>query len=133
MNKDIGFPKVKDVSVAVIPHESDDKSHWTVYLLNTNDIPLKNVMVTSTGFGKIEDEEQKTSTLRYFFDEVKPNDFVAIELIDPAVFHLNNEYWLSFWINEQLFDKRYLFVPESINKQHFTAIPLLEKNGILHE
>lgn len=133
MKKDIAFPSVKNVSVAVVPDAGDTGSPWKVYLLNTGAETLTNVMVTSTGFGKKDDAEQKTSTLRYHFERVAANGSVAVELIDPAVFHLNNEYWVSFWIGTQLYDKRYLFVPDSLNEQHFTTIPILDKKGILHE
>ena len=123
MKKDITFPSVKNVSIAIIPQNDDLKSPWSVYLLNTGEVTIKNVMVTSTGFGKQEGETQKTSTLRYSLEEIEPNEYKAVELIDPTVFHLNNEYWISYWINNQLFDKRYLFVPDSLNEQHFTEIP----------
>lgn len=133
MKKDIEFPAVKNVSVAVIPENGDLKSPWKVYLLNTGTESITQVMVTSTGFGKQNEELQKTSTLRYSFEKIKPEHYEAVELIDPAVFHLNNEYWISFWIGDQLYDKRYLFVPDSLNEQHFTEIPLLNKKGIWHE
>lgn len=133
MKQDIEFPAVKNVSVAIIPDSEDLTSPWKVYLLNTGTEPIMKVMVTSTGFGKKKDEVQKTSTLRYSFEEINPGDYKPIELIDPSVFHLNNEYWISFWINDQLYDKRYLFVPDSLNIQHFTEIPLIGKTGILHD
>ncbi|MDP5120328.1 MAG: hypothetical protein NWQ46_01940 [Spirosomaceae bacterium] len=133
MNKDIEFPSVKNVIVAVIPDNEDLQSPWKVYLINTGSTIISNVMVTSTGFGKLKDEMQKTSTLRYSFTEIKGNGFEQIELIDPSVFHLNNEYWISFWIDDKLFDKRYLFVPDSLSEQHFTEIPVIGEKGILHE
>lgn len=133
MNKDIEFPSVKNVIVAVIPDNADLQSPWKVYLVNTGSTTISNVMVTSTGFGKNKDEEQKTSTLRYAFSQIKGNGFEQIELIDPSVFHLNNEYWISFWIDDKLFDKRYLFVPDSLSEQHFTEIPVIGEKGILHE
>lgn len=133
MKKDIEFPFVKNVSVGIIPEYNEDKTLWKVFLINTGDVPLTNVMVTSTGFGKQDGIEQKTSTLRYHFDRLEPQEALVVELIDPAVFHLNNEYWVSFWIGTQLYDKRYLFLPESIDEQHFTSIPIVEKKGIWHE
>jgi hypothetical protein len=133
MNKDIEFPRVKEVSVAIVPENNDEKTLWNVYLLNTGDEPITNVMVTSAGFGKQDEAEQKTSTLRYHFDKVEATGSIAVELIDPAVFHLNNEYWVSFWIGTQLYDKRYLFVPDSIDEQHFTIVPVINAKGIWHE
>ncbi len=133
MKKDIEFPFVKNVSVGIVPEYNEDKTLWKVFLINTGDVPLTNVMVTSTGFGKQDEIEQKTSTLRYHFNRLEPQEALTVELIDPAVFHLNNEYWVSFWIGTQLYDKRYLFLPESIDERHFTAIPIVQKKGIWHE
>lgn len=133
MNKDIEFPEVRNVAVAIVPDGEDVKSPWKVYLLNLGEKDITNVMVTSTGFGASAEESQQTSTLRFSYDKIFARTKQAIELIDPAVFHLNNEYWISFWEGDKLFDKRYLFVPESIHESHFTNIPMLNMRGILHE
>ncbi len=133
MNKDIEFPAVKNVLIAVVPDKDELKLPWKVFLVNTGGSTISKVMVTATGFGKMNDETQITSTLRYSFTEIKGNEFEQVELIDPSVFHLNNEYWVSFWIDNKLFDKRYLFVPESLSEQHFTEIPVIGEIGILHQ
>jgi len=35
---------------------------------------------------------------------------MLIEPIDPNVLHLNNEYWVSYYIGSQIYDKRFVFV-----------------------
>ncbi len=55
-----------------------------------------------------------------------------IEPIDPAVFHLNNEYWVSFYIGTQIYDKRFVFVPETISEKNLIFIKELEMEGVLH-
>ncbi|MFT6868626.1 MAG: hypothetical protein ACJA08_003480 [Cyclobacteriaceae bacterium] len=129
MKKDIAFPKIENVLVTV----AKDNDTWNVYLLNRNEKTLDTVLVTSKGYGDLEGEDQKTSTLRHMIPQLEPNEYALIEPIDPQVFHLNNEYWVSFFIDGQLFDKKYIFVPDSIVKNNLSFIPELNMEGVLHE
>lgn len=132
MIKDIEIPETKDVSVAICPNLEGDEQ-WEVHLVNNGNESLKNILVNSSGFGTKEDgEEVKTSTLRHFFDEVDALASIQIERIDPSVFSVNNEYWISFWINDKLFDKRFLFVPGSLHEKNLIFVSLLEKEAVLH-
>ena len=88
-------------------------------------------MIASQGYGVFKGEEVMTSTLRHFLGDMSPLSFSLIEPIQHKVFGLNNEYWLSFYINGEIFDKKYIFLPESINPSYFTHIPLLEKRGVM--
>lgn len=134
MKKDIEFPEVKNVQVAVARKLNEfGEYEWAVFLMNKNEFTIRNVMITSAGYGNKGDEEQKTSTLRHFIDDVAANGFAQIERIDTSVFGLTNEYWVSYWIGDRLFDKRYIFVPESIVETNLTAISLLEMEGVLHD
>jgi hypothetical protein len=137
MKQDIPFDPVEGVSVAVVPSEtaqaSDGRTLWQVYLLNHNAFPLENVIVNANGYGQQEDGEKvRTSTLRYLFEEVAPRSAVPVEPIDSAVFHLNNQYWVSYYNGPQIFDKKFIFVPDSIVPDNFTHISLLDKLGVLH-
>jgi len=133
MIRDIQKPEVKNVTIAVARHqaigESDD---WKVYLINNNTFAIENVLVASKGYGQKDGEEQKTSVLRHFFDSVEPSSVTLIEPIDPKVFHLNNEYWVSYYINKEVYDKRFVFVPDSICEQNLIFIKELETEGVLH-
>ena len=77
-------------------------------------------------------EKVRTSTLRYLFEEVLPRTAVPIEPLDPALFHLNNQYWVSYYHGARIFDKKYIFVPDSIVEANFTHIALLDQAGVLH-
>ncbi len=131
MINDIEFPEVKNVTIAVVK-ESVDESPWKVYLINKNQFPIENTLVASKGYGELEGEKQKTSVLRHFLQTVPPNDAALIEPIDPAVFHLNNEYWVSYYVGNEIYDKRFLFVPDTICEQNMTFIKELDKEGVLH-
>ncbi|MFY0598265.1 MAG: hypothetical protein JXR03_01250 [Cyclobacteriaceae bacterium] len=129
MKKDIKFPKIEKVLVAV----AKDDEGWKIYLINRSDKKLETIMVTSKGYGKKDGEEQKTSVLRHMIPHLESKEYTAIESIDPQVFHLNNEYWVSFFIDGQLFDKKYIFVPDSIVEDNLSFIPELSLQGVLHE
>jgi hypothetical protein len=133
MIKDIKIPEVKNVTLAIGRKKSIGESdEWRVYLLNNNEHAIENTLVASQGYGEKDGEKQKTSTLRHFLETVPPNSAVLIEPIDPAVFHLNNEYWVSYYIGNQIFDKRFVFVPDAIREENMSFIKELEMEGILH-
>ncbi len=129
MKKDIKFPQIENVFVSVVK----DSEGWKVYLLNRHDKQLDTVMVTSKGYGKKDGTEQKTSVLRHMIPQIEPGEYALIEPIAEEVFHLNNEYWVSFYIAGQLYDKKYIFVPETIIKDNLSFIPELKLEGVLHQ
>lgn len=137
MKEDISFEPVEAVSIAIVPSPEaaveEGKPGWLVYLLNYNSFPLSNVIVSSNGYGTdAQGEPVRTSTLRHVLPEVAPRSAVPIEPIDPALFHLNNQYWLSYYRGAQIFDKKFIFVPDSIVPDNLTHIALLEQEGVLH-
>lgn len=137
MKQDISFDPVEGVSVAVVPDEQallpEGQSIWQVYLLNHNPFPLQNVIINANGYGLTEDGERvRTSTLRFLFEEVPPHTAVPVEPLDSTLFHLNNQYWVSYYRGDQIFDKKFIFVPDSIVADNFTHIALLDKVGVLH-
>lgn len=133
MKKDIAKPTVKNVTVAISKKTNElNVDEWFVYLINQNDFDIENTLVTSKGYGEQGNEIQKTSTLRHFLQTVSANSAVLVEPIQEEVFHLNNEYWVSYYVDSQIFDKKFIFLPESIKDEHMTYIKELETKGILH-
>ncbi|WP_420576627.1 hypothetical protein [Ekhidna sp.] len=129
MRKDINFSPVKDVHVVV----GKDGEGWKVFLINRTRDKLENVMVTSRGYGETKTEKQQTSTLRHLIPFIEPGEYALIEPIDESVFHLNNEYWVSYFIDGQVYDKKFIFVPDSILEENLIFIEELEMKGILHD
>ena len=133
MMKDITIPEVKNVTLAVARKKNIGESdEWKVYLINNNEFPIENTLVASKGYGEKDGEQQRTSILRHYLDTIQANAAVLVEPIDAAVFHLNNEYWVSYYIGKQIFDKRFVFVPDAICEENITFIKELEMEGVLH-
>lgn len=130
MIKDIVFPEVEDIAVAVI-QEFEGLDEYFVALINLKSADIKNVLVVSNGYGVINENKVKTSTLRNFFDECKKQDYIKIEPIQKEVFGLTNEFWVSFTLNNQMYDKQFIFLPETIVESNFVQIPVVEKRGVM--
>ena len=132
MGKDIEIPPVQNVTLAIVKEGLPGLPEWKVYLINNNEFPIDNTLVASLGYGEKEGEKQKTSILRHFLETVPAKGHAMIEPIDPAVFHLNNEYWVSYYIGTQIYDKRFVFVPDTICDANLIFIKELEMEGVLH-
>ncbi len=139
MKQDIPFDAVEGVAIAIVPDEeaasgADGMPTWTVYLLNHNSFSLENVLISSDGYGtQPTGEAVRTSTLRYHFPAVGPHSATPVELIDPAVFHLTNQYWVSYYRDTKIFDKKFVFVPDSIVAANLSRLDLLNgRAGVLH-
>ena len=57
--------------------------------------------------------------------------FVKIEPIMEEVFGLTNEYLVSFWIDEVLYDKKFIFLPETIQEKNYIEVPKFGRKGIV--
>jgi hypothetical protein len=133
MLKDIPKLEVVNIVVAVVqePHEDMEELVWNVYIVNLYNTPIEGVLVSSHGYGIHEGRDVKTSTLRHFIGSIDSNDYAKIEPIMANVFGLNNEYWVSFYLDNKMYDKKYIFLPEAINSENFTMIPVLNKKGVM--
>ena len=90
-------------------------------------------MVSSKGYGenKSTGEKVNTSTLRHFLGDVDGNSFVKIEPIIEEVFGLNNEYWVSFFEGSQMYDKKFIFLAETICEENMINVPVINKKGVV--
>ena len=132
MKKDLPLNIVEDISIAVVLEtESPTSKVWNVYLINEKKSAIQNVLVSSKGYGLKDGREVKTTTLRHFIGDLEANSSQKIEAIDPQVFGLTNEYWLSYYVEGTIYDKKYVFLPESIVDENLIKIPLVNKPGVM--
>jgi hypothetical protein len=132
MIKDLPENTVKDIAIAVaLEKESAESKIWYVYLINLKREPIENVLITSKGYGEKDGEQVKTSVLRHMFPKVEGGAYKLIEPIDEATFGLNNEYWLSYYVGQDIYDKKFIFLPESIVDDNFIKLPVLNKPGVM--
>jgi hypothetical protein len=134
MKEELLGPKVENVGVAVIQSiNEDNEKEYTVYLISLRDDIMEGIIVASTGYGEntTTGEKIKTSTLRHGIEVLLPNEIAKIEPIMPDVFGLSNEYWVSFWVEDVLYDKRYVFPAESLIEENFKYLEVFKRKGVL--
>ena len=134
MREELKGPKVENVKMVVVPEVQEEGGiqHY-VYLLNLRDDIMEGIIITSKGYGtNVETGESiKTSTLRHSLEILLPDEAAKIEPIMEEVFGLSNEYWVSFWVNEVMYDKKFVFLPETINESNYVPIPKMGGKGVV--
>ncbi|MEK6153009.1 hypothetical protein WIW50_07110 [Flavobacteriaceae bacterium 3-367] len=129
MRKDIEIPVVKDVHVAII-HEWNDEflsKDWNAYIINNRDSKIDMVLIVSKGY----DGNRKTSTMRHGIGVVQAKSYEKIEPLQEDIFALNNEFYVTFYADDKLYEKKYFFEKNTVNPNNLIHIPLIEKEGIL--
>lgn len=124
--------EVKDIAMAVVLEEaSAEQKSWKVYLLNLKSEAIETVMISSKGYGMKDGKQVKTSVLRHAFPRIEAREYALVEMIDEQVFGLNNEYWLSYYQEGTIYDKKFIFLPESIVEENLVRVPILNKPGVI--
>jgi hypothetical protein len=133
MKSDIIIPIVENVFLAAVQEWSDDfmEKVWYAYLVNDSDFLLESVMVVSKAFGTIDGEMKKTSLLRHAFIEVPAVSVVKIEMLEKSVLVLNNEFMVTFFIRNQLYDRKFIFKANSITPDYVEEVPILFVDGVI--
>jgi hypothetical protein len=129
MKKDLQIPEVTGVEIAAVYeynelYKTDD---WNIYIINNNAIELEMIVIVSQGFS----ETKTTSLLRKKLNTLPANSFAKVEFIQPELFALNNRFQVSFFENNQLKDKTFLFKKNSIKEGALRMIPEIKKRGVL--
>ncbi|MFM7300126.1 MAG: hypothetical protein ACKO1R_03185 [Crocinitomicaceae bacterium] len=133
MREELKGPKVDHVAVAVVMDEIEGEKEFCVYLVNFRDDIMEGIIISSTGYGENAQtgEKIKTSTLRHSLEVLLPNEAAKIEPIMPDLFGLTNEYWVSFWVNDTMYDKRFIFPAESITEKKMKYLEYFKKPGVI--
>ena len=129
MKKDIQIPKVTGVEIAVVLEYNDiyKTDDWNVYIINKKEVDLEMLVVVSKGFS----DTKSTSVFRKKIDVLPANSFAKIELIQPELFALNNQFQVTFFEGNTLYDKTFTFKANTIKEGALRRIPQLEKRGVL--
>ena len=129
MKKDIQIPKVENVYIAVVYEYNDiyKTNDWNAYIINNKEVDLDLVLIVTSGYS----DEKITSTFRKKLDTLPKKSYAKIELMQEALFALNNTFKVSFFEGNQMFDKIYLFKKNTINLKALQPIPLMNAKGVL--
>lgn len=129
MKKDIEIPKVEDVYLAVVNEYNDiyKTQDWNAYIINDKDVDLEMILIVTSGFS----EDKMTSIFRKKLDKLPKKSYAKIELMQEELFALNNQFKVSFFEGNTMFDKTYTFRKNTINLKALQEIPLMKAKGVL--
>ena len=129
MRKDIEIPKVKNVYIAVVQEYNEDHktNDWNAYLINDKEVAIEMVLILSGGYTA----DKITPNLRKKIEILPPKSYAKIEYMTDEVLALNNQFQVTFFENNKMYDKLYTFPKNSINKNAFRDIPLMNCRGVL--
>ena len=130
MKQDINIPEIKNVTVVIKPEDGGD--HWSVHLVNSNRFILKDILVASKGYSQKAPGREETSVIRQFFETLEAKASMQIELIDPEVFHLFNEYGVTYYIDKEIYFKKFVFVPDSSTLENLIENEILGTKAVTH-
>ena len=129
MKKDINIPQVEGVYVAVVNtyNEIYKTNDWNAYIINDKDVDLEMLLIVSKGYT----QDKETSLMRHKLEKLPKKSYAKIELMQEDVLALNNEFKVTFFEDNKMFDKTYLFRKNTINEKALQQIPLMEVKGVL--
>jgi len=129
MKKDIEFPEVQDVYVTVVQekHLEYKTLDWNAYIINNSDKDLDTVLIVSRGYS----DTKLTPVMRHTIAKLPARSYAKIEFLQEKVIELNNEFKVTFFEGNKMYDKSYLFRKNTINEKALQTVPLMQMKGIL--
>jgi len=129
MKKDIDIPKVEGVYVAIVNEYNDiyKTQDWNAYIINDNDDALEMVIIVTDGYS----EDKITSKFRKKIDVLPKKSYAKIELMQEELFAVNNQFKVTYFKGNTMYDKVYTFRKNTINLKSLQPVPLMEARGVL--
>jgi hypothetical protein len=126
MKKDLDIEEVSGVYIAFLPN----RDNWSVYIINNRKESLETVIVNASGEGKLDGKEKQTATLRFLLNDIPAESVKPFELLLPDSLKLSHRYWVSYYIGNRIFDKKFVYTPE-MYEDDLQDLPVFGSPGIL--
>lgn len=129
MKKDIEVPTVEKVYVAAVKefNEEFQADEWNAYIINNRNTSIEMVLIVAKGY----EGKKETSVMRHKLEKLPPHSFAKIEFIQDEVLSLNNEYQVTFFADNKMYEKKFLFKKNTVSEEARIEIPLHPKKGVL--
>jgi len=129
MKKDIKISEIDGVYIVIVPEynqafKSDD---WNVYLVNERKEDVEMALIISKGY----DEKRETAQMRHKIELLPAMSGVKFELMVEEVLALNNQFKVTFFVNNKLYDKTFLAKKNTLKKSASRMVKALGKRGII--
>jgi len=129
LRKNIEIPEVEEVYLAAVYvfNEQFEAYEWNAYLINVSTEALEMALIVSRGYLK----KKETSTMRHKIEVLPAKNFAKVEFLQEDVLKLNNEFRITFFQNNKMYEKTFIFKPNTIKENALVEIPVIPEKGIL--
>ncbi len=129
MKKDIEIPESKGIYLAAVREKNEEfqSMEWNAYLINDRETSIEMVLIVTKGFDKAE----STSTMRHSIKMLPARSFAKIEFLQDEVLRLNNQFSVTYFADNKMYEKTFLFRKNSINEAALKDLPVIKKQGVL--
>lgn len=129
MKKDIDIPEVHNLFLAISQeyNEAFKSNDHYAYLINKKDVDLDMVLIVSKGI----DEKKETSVMRHKIEKLPAQSYAKVELMLEDILSLNNHFKVTFFENNQIFEKEFILKKNSIKEGSLRHIAILNKRGLI--
>jgi len=128
LKKDIEIPQVEGVFIGAVLEENKEfrSQDWNAYIINSKPVPLEMVLIVTRGF----DNKRVTATMRHTIKILPARYYAKIEYLQNEVLELNNEFMVSFFEENKMYEKTFLLKKHSVKESLMTEIPVMKQQGI---
>lgn len=129
MRKDIDIPQVENVHIVAVKEWNEELTDqfWNVYVVNNRKDEISMVLVISRG----NNDDRKTSTIRQNLGDIQSQNSAKVEFIADEVLEFTNEYLVTFFAGNTLFERKFIFEANSISEEKVAEIPVLANEGVI--
>jgi len=129
LKKDIEIPESKGIYLAAVREKNEEfqSMEWNAYLINDRETSIEMALIVTKGF----DKEESTSTMRHSIKMLPAKSFAKIEFLQDEVLRLNNQFSVTYFADDKMYEKTFLFRKNSINEAALKDLPVIKKQGVL--
>ena len=129
MKKDIEIPESKEIYVAIVREKNEEfqSLEWNAYIINDRETSIEMALIVVRGF----DEEKSTSIMRHSINILQAKSFSKIEFLQDEVLGLNNQFSVSYFADNKMYEKTFMFKKNTINEAALKDLPVMKIKGVL--
>ena len=129
MKKDIEIPESEGIYLAAVREKNEEfqSMEWNAYLINDRETSIEMVLIRTKGF----DKEESTSIMRHSIKMLSAKSFAKIEFLQDEVLRLNNQFSVTYFADNKMYERTFLFPKNSINEAALKNLPIIKKQGVL--
>jgi len=129
LKKDIKIPESTGIYLAAVREKNEEfqSMEWNAYLINDSETSIEMALIVAKGFDKME----STSTMRHSIKLLPAKSFAKIEFLQDEVLRLNNQFFVTYFASDKMYEKTFLFPKNSINEAAIKELPVIKKQGVI--